>query len=329
MPRSSGAQLTTTSPQHSPKRVAAASSPGSIAACEPAARGERDLGQRDCETAVGDVVGRGEHAVARELAEQVAEPAQCGQVDLGNAAGARAGPQRLPFRAVVGRRSGAEREQRAARVGGRGGHGRVGPLQHPDAADDGRRVDRPASALVVERHVAGHDRRAEHLAGLGHARDRLAQRIRGARALGVAEVEAVRDRRGLRAAAGDVEHRLGDGLGAAAPRVERDARAVAVQRDGDPALGRRQAHDAGVAARAGDGARAHDLVVLLVDPGLGADVGRGQQRQQQRAGIGDRRHLIGARARARTGLRAARRGADSAGASASASAGMSPTSSPS
>ena len=91
---------------------------------------------------------------------------------------------------------------------------------------------------------------------------------------------------GCGAAAGDVERRLRDRLGAAAARVERDARAVAVQRDGDPALRRRQAHDAGVAARARDRARADDLVVLLVDPGLGADVRRGQQRQQQRAGIG-------------------------------------------
>ena len=258
-------------------------------------------------------MGRGEHAVAGELAEQVAEPAQRGQVDLGNAARSTTpATSRLPLRAVVRRCGGAEREQRAGRIGGRGGHGRVGPLQHADAADDGRRVDRPASALVVERHVARDDGRAEHLAGLGHARDRLAQRIRGARALGVAEVEAVRDRRGLRAAAGHVEHRLGHGLGAAAPRIERHARAVAVQGDRDPALGRRQAHDAGVAARTGDGARSHDLVVLLVDPGLGADVGRRQQCQQQRARIGDRRHLHRRSGRARTGLRAARRGADTA-----------------
>ena len=71
-----GAQLTTTSPQLSPKSVAAAPSPGSSVASRPAPRGERDLGQGDREAAVGDVVGRAEHALARQLAEQVAEPAQ-------------------------------------------------------------------------------------------------------------------------------------------------------------------------------------------------------------------------------------------------------------
>ena len=150
-----------------------------------------------------------------------------------------------------------------------------------------------AAALVVERDVAGHDRGAEHLAGLRHAGDGLAQRVGRPRPLGVAEVQAVRDRRGLGAAAGDVERGLGDRLGPAAARIERDARAVAVERDRDRALRGRQPHDAGVAAGPGDRARADDLVVLLVDPGLGADVGRGQQAQQECARVVDGRHVRG------------------------------------
>ena len=159
--------------------------------------------------------------------------------------------------------------------------------------------------------------------------DRLAQRVGRARALRVAEVEAVRDRRRLGAAAGDVERRLRDRLGAAAARVERDARAVAVERHGDRALRRRQPHDAGVAARAGDRARADDLVVLLVDPRLGADVGRGQQPQQQVARVAGRRHVLGRERLLGERLGALRPRAGSAAASASASAGMSPTTSPS
>ena len=55
-----------------------------------------------------------------------------------------------------------------------------------------------AGVLVVERDVAGDDRDAERLAGLGHALDGLGQHVRRLAALGVAEVEAVRDRRRAR-----------------------------------------------------------------------------------------------------------------------------------
>ena len=56
-----------------------------------------------------------------------------------------------------------------------------GPLrvrQLADHADDRRRVDRPAAALVVERHVAADDRHAERAAGVGQP---LAPRARAAR----------------------------------------------------------------------------------------------------------------------------------------------------
>ena len=236
----------------------------------------------------------GEHAArAGELGEHVAEPAQRRQVDLGDAPGRRAGHEDLPLRAVVDGLGAAQEIQRPVRGGRGGGQRRARVLEHAHAADDRRRVDRPATALVVERDVAGDDRGAEDLAGLRHARDRLAQRIRRARSLGVAEVEAVRDRRGLCAAAGDVERGLRDRLGAAAPRIERDARAVAVERHRDRPLRGRQAHDARVAARARDRARADDLVVLLVDPRLGADVRRRQQPQQEIGRIGDRGQRLG------------------------------------
>ena len=71
---------------------------------------------------------------------------------------------------------------------------------------------------------------------------------------------------GLRAGAGDVQRRLADGLGAAAARVEPDAAAVAVERHGDRAVGRRQAHDAGVGAGPDDRAGADVLVVLARRP---------------------------------------------------------------
>ena len=114
---SSGAQLTTTRPQHSPKSVAAASSPRARSwprgpLPQASAISASATARPPSETSCAEL----STPLARELAEQVAQPAQRGQVDLGDAAGADAGHQRLPLRAVVGRRRRAEHEQRPARV---------------------------------------------------------------------------------------------------------------------------------------------------------------------------------------------------------------------
>src|SRR5919198_720734 len=90
-----------------------------------------------------------------------------------------------------------------------------GVVEHADDADDRGRVDRPAMVLVVERDVARDDREAERLARERHALDRLGQLVADLRRLRVPEVEAVRDRGGTGARAGDVAGRLADGAPAA------------------------------------------------------------------------------------------------------------------
>ena len=216
-----------------------------------------------------------------------AELADRSEVDVRDAPARAAVLERLALAAVVRGNRVAQQPELALRARrGVAGVGRA--LEQADAADHRRGMDRLARVLVVERDVAAHDRRAEHLAGLGHAGDRLAQHVGGVRALGVAEVEAVRDRSGRGSRAGDVQGRLADRLTATAQRVERDARAIAIERHGDPALARRQAQHARVSPRSDHGPRADELVVLLGHPALRADVRRGEQAQQQLCPVADR-----------------------------------------
>ena len=76
-----------------------------------------------------------------------------------------------------------------------------------DAADHGRRRDRAAAGLVVERHVSRDDRNPQLVRGLGDPVDRLRQLPADLGLLGVAEVQAVGERERLAARAGDVERR--------------------------------------------------------------------------------------------------------------------------
>ena len=80
-----------------------------------------------------------------------------------------------------------------------------------DAADDGRRRDRPAVRVVVERDVPGDDRHAERLARERHALDRLRELPADLGLLRVAEVEAVGEAERLAAGARDVPRGLEDG----------------------------------------------------------------------------------------------------------------------
>ena len=69
----------------------------------------------------------------------------------------------------------------------------------------------------------------------------------------------------LAAGAGDVAGCLERGARAGEERIAHAERRT-VERDGEAAVRRRQAQDGRVQARPPDGSRAHELVVVLVDP---------------------------------------------------------------
>src|SRR4029079_15687487 len=87
----------------------------------------------------------------------------------------------------------------------------------PNPADRGYGQDRKAGAvlalgLVVEAHVAAHDREVERATGFGHPFDAADELAHDLRPLRVAEVEAVGDRERLRADRAEVAIGLGDRL---------------------------------------------------------------------------------------------------------------------
>ena len=135
---------------------------------------------------------------------------------------AAAGAQPAAISAIASPSAGEAEPARAGRVG-----------QLADHADDRRRVDRAAAALVVERDVAAHDRHAERAAGVAEPGHRAGELPGDVRLLGVAEVQAVGQPERLGARAGEVGRALEHRLDGAAVGVDRHAAAVAVDRDGD------------------------------------------------------------------------------------------------
>ena len=191
-----------------------------------------------------------ERAARRELVELPDEtrPRSSGRAALG-------GPR-------ARRRAPGTRSRRTRAPARRRGRSRLPPAMcrerartsgdEPDAADHRRGVDRAAVRVVVERDVARDDGDPERLARGGHALDRLGQLPGDLRLLGIAEVEAVRDRERLAAGAGDVPRGLEDGQRAAGVRIEARDPARAVEADRKAAVRRAEANDRGVEPRTAD-----------------------------------------------------------------------------
>ncbi len=161
----------------------------------------------------------------------------------------------------------------------------VDVVEQSDHADLRGRGDGPGRRLVVERHVAaGHrePQRAARVADPAHGLRQLPERRRSGR---VAVVEAVRHAQ--RPGAGDrhVAGRLGDRPRRAEPGIDRADRLVAIRRR-DQGLARApHAQDGGAATRAGDRVRADRRVVLLEDGVTRGEVGRPEERHEDRARI--------------------------------------------
>ena len=137
----------------------------------------------------------------------------------------------------------------------------------PDAADNGGRRDRSPVALVVEGDVPGNDRNPQRLGRLRDPLDRLCQLPADLGLLGIAEVEAIRQRQWLAARARNVARRLEHGPGAAGKRVDfADPRTV--ERDGNAAIAGKQVQNRRVEPGPPHRPRLDELVVLLVDPRL-------------------------------------------------------------
>ena len=130
----------------------------------------------------------------------------------------------------------------------------------------------------------------ERAAGFGDAVDGFAELPHHFGLFGIAEVEAIGGGPGARADGGDVARGFGDGVHRAGARIERAPAAVAAGGKRQRALRALEAHHGGVGG-AGHGQRvgAHHVIVLLEDPALRGDGGRGQQAAEIFGEIGARR----------------------------------------
>ena len=220
------------------------------------------------------------------------------ELHLGGEVERRRAGDRAPARLGLGARerqlrAGAGEQDRVTRLPAARDAADVG--HEADAADDRRRVDRPAVGVVVERDVPRDDRDAERLAGERHPLDRLGELPADLRLLGVAEVEAVGEAERLAADARDVAGGLEHGELAAEARVERAEPALAVERERQAAPVGTKPEDGGVETGPAHRARLDELVVAPGHEGPRAQLRRAEQLGQRLGRGGDRRRRLGGR----------------------------------
>src|SRR5205814_4368565 len=131
--------------------------------------------------------------------------------------------------------------------------------------------------LVVERHIAAGDRRAERLASVAHSAHGFAKLVVDLGLSRIAEVEIVRDRQRPTTGTRHVPGGLGDRDPGAHAGIEIAIAAVAVCRYRETLAGPADPQRRGVAAGADDRVRADGGIVLAVHPGLAGDRWRREQ----------------------------------------------------
>ncbi len=246
---------------------------------------DRHLGERDREAAAGHVLAALDEAARDRLADERLDGGLAGEVERRRAVlGRRAGEPLVRRAGEPGRRV-ADHDDRVALAAERRADARRDVVQQPDDPDLGRRGDRGAGRLVVQRHVAAGDRQPEGDARVGQAADGLRELPERLRTGGVAEVEAVRDAQRPRAGDRHVAGRLGDGHRGAQPRVVLADRGVAVGRRDERLRRPLDPEDGGAPARARDGVGLDVPVVLLEHLAARRQVGRPEERGEHRTRV--------------------------------------------
>ncbi len=142
-------------------------------------------------------------------------------------------------------------------------------VDEADAADRRGRQDAAAAGLVVERHVARHDREVERAGRLADPADAAHEFAHGFGLLGVAEIEVVGQGQGQGPDGGEVAPGLRHGLPPARDRIGRAIARRHVGHERQPLGAILDAHHRGVgAAGTHDGVAADQVVVLLPGPAL-------------------------------------------------------------
>ena len=238
-------------------------------------------------------MGRAQRAVGDQLPAQPLYPPLQGEVDAGSpayhavygvqifAGGQIERPGGQLLCAQQDHRQSLSGETRPAR---RGGPDNI--LQQSQPAYDGGRVDGSTLAFVVQADVAADHRDAQCPTGPRHATDALLQLIIDFGTLRIAEIQAIGERQGFRADAGEVARDLGHRQLAAPEGVQVALPAVPVDGDGDGGVRFLDAEDRRIAGAGADNrVGLHLVVVLLVHPRSAGDIGRSQQLPQGLPGV--------------------------------------------
>ena len=154
-------------------------------------------------------------------------------------------------------------------------------------------IDGAVATFVVEAHVAAGHRRAQRLARIAHAADRLGELPHHLGAFGVAEVQAVRDRERSGPRDRHVARGLRHRVHRAEVGIQAAVAALAVARDDDGLQRARHADHRAVGIRARHRVALHDPVVLPPDPALRGDRRRCEHRAQRLAQIAVERRQRG------------------------------------
>ena len=142
----------------------------------------------------------------------------------------------------------------------------LGVIDQTRHADDRRRQDGLSLGLIVERHVAPDHRDVEGPASQADALHRLLELPQDLRALRRAEVEAIGEAEGPRAAHGEIARGLGDRHGGADSRVEQDESRIAIGGDRHGLSGALDPEHARIRAREHQRIGPDLLVVLPIHP---------------------------------------------------------------
>ena len=178
----------------------------------------------------------------------------------------------------------------------------------PDRADDRGRPDVRAVRRVVQRHVPRDHGNPQRFARGHDPLDRPRQLPRTFRALGIADVEAVRDRERRRAHAHEIARRLRDRGRSSDERIDRRESWLRIDRERDAVVASFDAHDRCISSRTNDGVGADHLVVRAIDRSSRRDRRRGKKFEQLQSDLRRCRLRLGrGGCRARGPLRASDR----------------------
>ena len=148
-------------------------------------------------------------------------------------------------------------------------------------ADDHGRIDPGATGVVVQAHVAAHDRDVERSAGVTDALDRVVQIPPHDRMFRIGEIEAVGDRGRFRTCGDDVPRRLTDCDHRALARVECGVSRVAVGCQAQPERGSLDTNQRSIAAGKDHRRVADLLVVAPVDGCAAPEVGAAEELEKR------------------------------------------------